>query len=69
MNHELDIPIYLRDSNCGLLDDEEIRPDFPKDALAYLKKGALLVDVRIPGEFNSGHLPAVINIPLGEIET
>ena len=40
-----------------------------KDALAYLKKGALLIDVRSPGEFNSGHLPSVINIPLGEIET
>ena len=40
-----------------------------KDALAYVKKGAPLIDVRSPGEFNSGHLPGVINIPLGEIET
>jgi phage shock protein E len=39
-----------------------------KDALAYLKKGAQLIDVRSPGEFNSGHLPSVINIPLDEIE-
>ncbi len=40
-----------------------------KDALAYLKKGALLIDVRSPGEFKAGHLPSVINIPFGEIET
>lgn len=41
----------------------------PKDALAYLKKGATVIDVRSPGEFSSGHLPNVINIPLGDIET
>src|SRR5450755_2053638 len=40
-----------------------------KDALAYLKNGALVIDVRSPGEFNSGHLPVAINIPLDEIET
>jgi phage shock protein E len=40
-----------------------------KDTLAYIKKGATLIDVRSPAEFSSGHLPGVINIPLGEIET
>jgi phage shock protein E len=40
-----------------------------KDALAHLKNGALLIDVRSPGEFNSGHLPTAINIPLDEIGT
>jgi len=38
-------------------------------ALAHLKNGALVIDVRGPGEFNSGHLPVAINIPLDEIET
>lgn len=38
-----------------------------KDALAHLKNGALVIDVRTPGEFNSGHLPNAINCPLGEI--
>ncbi len=38
-------------------------------ALAHLKNGALVIDVRSPGEFNSGHLPAAINLPLDEIET
>jgi phage shock protein E len=41
----------------------------PKDALAYLKNGALVIDVRSPGEFNSGHSPTAINIPLDNIET
>jgi rhodanese-related sulfurtransferase len=40
-----------------------------KDALAYLQNGALLIDVRSPGEFSSGHLPGAINLPLDEIET
>ncbi len=39
-----------------------------KDSAAHLKNGALVVDVRSPGEFNSGHLPAAINLPLDEIE-
>ena len=40
-----------------------------KDALEKLKTGALVIDVRSPGEFNSGHLAKAINIPLDEIET
>ncbi len=40
-----------------------------KDALAHLKNGALVIDVRSPGEFNSGHLSAALNLPLDEIET
>jgi phage shock protein E len=40
-----------------------------KEALAYLKSGALVIDVRTPSEFSSGHLPSAINIPLYHIET
>jgi rhodanese-related sulfurtransferase len=40
-----------------------------KDALEKLRNGALVIDVRSPGEFSSGHLPKAINIPLDEIET
>jgi phage shock protein E len=40
-----------------------------KDALAYLKDGAWVIDVRSPGEFQSGHLPGAINIPLDELES
>jgi phage shock protein E len=39
-----------------------------KDALEKLKAGALVIDVRSPGEFNSGHLAKAINIPVDEIE-
>jgi len=37
-------------------------------ALAYLKQGALVVDVRSAEEFKAGHLPQVLNIPLGELK-
>ena len=40
-----------------------------KDALEKLKSGALVIDVRSPGEFSSGHLAKAVNIPLDEIET
>lgn len=38
-------------------------------ALAHLKHGALVIDVRSADEFKSGHLPQAINIPLDEIES
>lgn len=38
------------------------------DAKEHLKNGALVIDVRSPGEFNSGHLPSATNIPLDVIE-
>ena len=38
------------------------------DALEQLKQGALVIDVRTPGEFASGHLANAINLPLDEIE-
>lgn len=41
----------------------------PKDALAHFNNGAMVIDVRSRGEFNSGHLPKAINLPLDEIET
>jgi rhodanese-related sulfurtransferase len=40
-----------------------------KDARAYLKSGALVIDVRTAGEFVAGHLPIAVNLPLSEIET
>ena len=29
--------------------------------------GAMLIDVRSPGEFSSGHLPGAVNVPLQEV--
>lgn len=34
-----------------------------------LSKGAIVVDVRTPGEFNIGHVTGAINIPLDSIRT
>ncbi len=39
-----------------------------KDAVDLLKKGALIIDVRTPPEFNSGHLSQAYNMPLDEVE-
>ena len=33
-----------------------------------VKNGAIIVDVRTPGEFKSGHIKGSINIPLDEIK-
>ena len=39
------------------------------DFANLVKEGALIVDVRTPGEFNSGHIKGSINIPLGTIQS
>jgi len=38
-------------------------------AAEYLHKGAIVIDVRSPGEYNAEHLPNAVNIPLDVIET
>ena len=38
-----------------------------KSAREHLANGALVIDVRSPEEFRGGHVPAAINIPLGEL--
>ena len=39
-----------------------------KDAADLLRKGALVIDVRTPAEFYSGHLSQAYNMPLDEVE-
>lgn len=34
----------------------------------YLKQGAIIVDVRSPGEYSAGHVKGSVNIPLSELE-
>jgi len=36
-------------------------------AQKYLATGALVIDVRTAGEFNSGHVAGAVNIPLGKL--
>lgn len=40
----------------------------PARAQELVAQGALLVDVRSPAEFASGHLPGARNVPLGDVE-
>jgi rhodanese-related sulfurtransferase len=37
------------------------------EAKRLVSEGALLVDVRSPSEFSTGHLPGARNIPVGEL--
>lgn len=39
------------------------------DVHALVERGALLLDVRTPDEFQQGHLPAAVNVPVQELET
>lgn len=39
----------------------------PEAARQSLRNGALVIDVRSPGEYGSGHLPGTVNVPLGEL--
>ena len=40
-----------------------------KAARTYLLQGALVVDVRTNAEFQAGHLPNALHIPLHELDT
>jgi phage shock protein E len=40
-----------------------------KEGAEFVKRGAMIVDVRSPDEFNSGHLSQAFNIPVDEIGT
>lgn len=55
------IALFLTISKAGQISAQ--------DAAAYLKNGALVIDVRSRGEFDSGHLTNAINIPLDQIAT
>lgn len=37
------------------------------DVRALMQKGAVIIDVRTPSEFNSGHIEGSLNIPLDQI--
>ena len=54
---------------CCSAANEAVREYTPEEVLALIdgegsREGPLLLDVRSPGEFASGHLPGAVNIPL-----
>jgi rhodanese-related sulfurtransferase len=46
----------------------EITPVDAERAKIMMKKAALVLDVREPAEYQSGHLPHAINVPRGVLE-
>jgi phage shock protein E len=38
-------------------------------AAAYLRQGALVIDVRSPAEYGTGHLKGAVNMPLQQIDS
>lgn len=39
----------------------------PVDYAQLVKEGAKIIDVRTPGEYQGGHIPGSVNIPLNEL--
>lgn len=54
-------------SERGGLLHPEVDDYTPKDTQDEVSRGALLIDVREPHEWNAGHIPGARHIPMGEI--
>lgn len=39
----------------------------PEDLTTWLEEGAALIDVREPWEFEKGHVPGAVNVPMSEL--
>ncbi|GEL97304.1 rhodanese-like domain-containing protein [Cellulomonas terrae] len=53
----------------GGSDDDTLRPTIDAThALELVRDGATLLDVRERSEWNAGHAPRAVHVPLGEIE-
>lgn len=55
------------DSQPGEKNAPAAKPSNP--AREKVEAGAILLDVRTPGEFNSGHIEGAINIPVNDLES
>lgn len=53
---------FLRSESDFNLDSEKFENNFNND------KGAVLIDVRTPEEFNTGHIPGAMNIDISSYE-
>jgi rhodanese-related sulfurtransferase len=57
-------------TGAALIDDgkSNVTEVSPKDALALHGQNVVFLDVREPNEWNLGHIPGAIHIPLGQLE-
>jgi rhodanese-related sulfurtransferase len=66
------VTIRRIDSVSGVAQDpassEQLREVSPLQADEAIVKGASLLDVREPDEYDAGHAPMATSIPLGELE-
>lgn len=53
----------MNDQNC-----EGFSTITPEEAKAMMDGDVVILDVREPDEFASGHVPGAINVPLGEVQ-
>lgn len=53
---------------CGQVDAGTVGASSENAARSAVARGALLLDVRTPGEFSGGHLDGASNIPVEELE-
>jgi hydroxyacylglutathione hydrolase len=53
------------DAGLPVSQTEQVRPERAQQAI---ESGAVLIDVREPGEFAGGHIPGAMHLPLGEID-
>ncbi len=61
--------IFLAVAIIGVLALKRLSFLSAEKARQFLREGALVVDVRNPGEFNTGHVPGAVNVPLGDLRT
>ena len=55
------VALFLLSNRVGLVSAAK--------AKEHLKRGAIVIDVRTPAEFNRGHLQRAINMPFDDVET
>lgn len=49
------------------MDEERVPEIGPQDALTAANAGALLLDVREDGEWQAGHAPDAVHLPMGQL--
>ncbi|MDP4153688.1 MAG: FAD-dependent oxidoreductase, partial [Bacillota bacterium] len=59
-------PVNMAGFVAGNILEGMMKPFYPED-IDKIDKNGVLVDVRTPGEFSSGHIPGAVNIPVDNL--